>query len=262
MVQVLRNKKLATAFQVLVEIAANQPNIPQKLIAPKIGVTPQAVSEYVRELTKEGYLKATGRSRYRVSQEGVNFILKMAGELEEYSAVVAKAVTKISISPAIAWEDITPGQPVRLFMRDGILHASTTAGGGAKGIAISGAKRGEDLGIANLEGIVTLEAGKITIARVPGIESGGSSRIDPAHLKKAIRGKGTVAAIGLEALSALRKIGVEPRYHYGARQATIEAAQAGLSPFVVCVDNHITNLVQKLEEEHLSYRIQDLERTR
>ena len=261
MVQILQNKKLATAFQILVEVAANQPNIPQKLIALKIGVTPQAVSEYVRELTQEGYLEATGRSRYRVSQEGVNFILKMAGELEEYSTVVARAVTKISISTAIAWDDISPGQPVGLFMRDGILHAGGTDNNGARGIAVSRARVGEDVGIANLEGIVELKAGEVTIGKVPGIESGGSSRVDRGRLKKLASGKEPVAAIGLEALSALRKIGVEPRYRYGVRQAVIEAAHSGLSPLVVCVDNQITGLAKKLEEENLSYRILDMERS-
>lgn len=258
MVGVLKNKKLATAFQILVEIAANQPNIPQKLIAARVGVTPQAVSEHVRELARDGYLKAAGRSRYRVSQAGVNFILKMAGELEEYSAVVARVVTKISVTTALAEDDIAPGQAVALFMRDGILYASGTGRGGARGIAASRASAGEDVGIANLEGIVELKAGEVIIGKVPGIESGGSARVDRSLLRKKARGKETVAAIGLEALSALRKIGVEPRYRYGARQAVIEAAHSGLSPLVVCVDNQVTGLVKKLEEENLSYRILDL----
>ena len=53
MVQVLQNKKLATCFQILVAIAAGQPNIQQKSIAAGIGVPPQAVSEYVAELTRD-----------------------------------------------------------------------------------------------------------------------------------------------------------------------------------------------------------------
>ncbi|MFA5317573.1 MAG: winged helix-turn-helix transcriptional regulator [Dehalococcoidales bacterium] len=262
MVKILQNKKLATVFQILVEIAANQPNIPQKVIASKIGVTPQAVSEYIRELTRENYLEISGRSRYRVSQKGVNLILKMAAELEEYSAQVAKAVTKISIATALAIEKIVPGQKVPLFMRDGLLYAGGTgSSNGAWGIAASRAKHGEDVGITNLEGIVELEAGEITIAIVPGIERGGSAMVDRRFLKKLARGKEMVAAIGLEALSALRKIGVEPGYRYAARQAAIEAAQTGLSPLIVCVDSELSNLVNKLAEENISYRTLNLERT-
>ncbi|RLG22876.1 Crp/Fnr family transcriptional regulator, partial [Methanosarcinales archaeon] len=54
MVEVLHRKKDITKFQILVEIAAHQPNIKQKKIAEKIGVTPQAVSEYIKELIEEG----------------------------------------------------------------------------------------------------------------------------------------------------------------------------------------------------------------
>jgi putative transcriptional regulator len=42
MVEILQNKNSATRFQILVEIAASGPNIQQKDIATKLGVTPQA----------------------------------------------------------------------------------------------------------------------------------------------------------------------------------------------------------------------------
>lgn len=260
MVQILQNKKMATVFQILVEVAANQPNIPQKLIASKIGVTPQAVSEHIRELKSKGYLESRGRSRYRVSQEGVNFILKMAGELEEYSALVAKAVTKISIATALADEDIAPGQKVHLFMQDGLLYASGKGESSARGTAISRAKRGEDVGITNLDGIVALEPGEITIAVVPGIEKGGSAGVNRHFLKKLCRGKKMAAAIGLEALAALRRIGVEPAYRYASRQAVVEAAHAGLSPLVVCAESELNSLVKNLVEENLRYLTLNLAR--
>jgi predicted transcriptional regulator len=42
MPQVPWNKNLATKSQILVEVAANQPNIQQRAIANKLDVTPQA----------------------------------------------------------------------------------------------------------------------------------------------------------------------------------------------------------------------------
>ncbi|RJQ37834.1 MAG: winged helix-turn-helix transcriptional regulator [Dehalococcoidia bacterium] len=261
MVEVLQNKKTATVFQILVEIARNQPNIPQKLIASKIGVTPQAVSEHIRELKRKGYLQSQGRSRYRVSQEGVNFIFKMAGELEEYSALVAQVVTKISVVTALADGDITPGQAVGLFMRDGLLYAGVTGKSGARGVAISRARRGEDVGITNLEGIVALEPGEITIAVIPGIEKGGSAMADRRFLKKLCRGKEMVAAIGLEAFAALVKIGVEPACRYAPAQAVVEAAHAGLSPLAVCAAGELSSLVKKLVEENLRYLTLDMARS-
>ena len=49
MAEVLRSKNLATKFQILLEVAANQPNIQQKDIAGKLNITPQAVSGYVKD---------------------------------------------------------------------------------------------------------------------------------------------------------------------------------------------------------------------
>jgi len=47
---ILRSKREATRFQILVEIAEHQPSVRQQEIAEILGVTPQAVSEYIREL--------------------------------------------------------------------------------------------------------------------------------------------------------------------------------------------------------------------
>jgi len=47
-VEILRNKNLATRFQILVEIAASQPNIQQKNVARRFNLTPQAVSDYIK----------------------------------------------------------------------------------------------------------------------------------------------------------------------------------------------------------------------
>ena len=72
MVEVLQNKNLATRFQILVEIAAMQPNIQQRHIAKKLNITPQAVSDYIKQMLGAGLLTSDGRSRYRVSNDGVN----------------------------------------------------------------------------------------------------------------------------------------------------------------------------------------------
>jgi putative transcriptional regulator len=100
--QILRSKNLATKFQIMVEVAAHQPNIQQKDIAPRLGITSQAVSEYIRELIKDGWLSSEGRSRYRVTNEGVDWILQMSRQLHSYAWFVSKAVADISTTTAIA----------------------------------------------------------------------------------------------------------------------------------------------------------------
>jgi biotin operon repressor len=68
MAQILQSKNLATRFQIMVEIAANQPTVHQKSIAAKLNVTPQAISEYMMKLEQDGWVASDGRSKYRGRQ--------------------------------------------------------------------------------------------------------------------------------------------------------------------------------------------------
>ncbi|HCP60056.1 MAG TPA: Crp/Fnr family transcriptional regulator, partial [Dehalococcoidia bacterium] len=121
MVGILRNKNVATRFQILAEIAAGQPDIQQKDIARRLNITPQAVSDYIKRLLKEGLLTSAGRSQYRVSNEGVDWMLRHLKELQEYLEVVGKAVSNIKVSAAIAGCNLSRGQTVGLVMREGLL---------------------------------------------------------------------------------------------------------------------------------------------
>lgn len=256
MAQILRSKNLATKFQILLEVAANQPNIQQKDIASKLNITSQAVSEYVKELIKDGWLSSQGRSRYKVTREGVDWILRMARQLQSYSSFVSKVVSDISVSTAIAEDDLSGGQPVSLCMKDGLLFASPIMNDkGAKGIAISEARKGEDVGISNVEGVIKLKTGKITIGLIPNVQEGGSRNTDLVKLKEEIDKARLVGAIGIESLVALKQIGIELDYAYGVKEAAIEAAHSGLPFLVICVEEGVPVLVQRLEEENLDYKI-------
>jgi putative transcriptional regulator len=74
MVDILKNKNLATRFQILSEIADKGPNIQQRSIAEKLEVTPQAISDYVGQLIKEGFLILDDHTGYRITSNGVNWI--------------------------------------------------------------------------------------------------------------------------------------------------------------------------------------------
>jgi len=261
MAQILRSKNLATKFQIMLEIAANQPNIQQKDIATKLDITSQAISEYVKELIKDGWLSSQGRSRYRVTREGVDWILRMARQLHAYSSSVSKVVSDISTSTAIAEDDLSAGQLVSLHMKDGLLFASSgTSDKGAKGIALSGAKKGEDVGISNVEGVIKLEMGKVTVAEVPGVQEGGSRNTNLAKLKEEADRAKLVGAIGVESLVALKQIGIKPDYAYGVREAAVEAAYCGLPFLIICAEDSVSALVQRLDEENLNYVVVDLKK--
>ena len=262
MIQLLRSINLATKFQILAEVAANQPDIQQRDIAERLDLSPQAVSDYVRELVRDGWLVSEGRSKYRVTKEGVDWMIKGLREWQSYSDTVQKAIAGISVCAAVADCDISEGQKVGLLMRDGLLFATDDLSAEAKGVAVCNARKGEDVGISNIDGIVLLEIGRITVLRLPGIQRGGSRQTDLDKLKKVIQGRQLVGAIGIEALIALRKVGVEPTCSYGVREAVVEAARSGLSPAVVCVDADTSDLLKRLEEKNIDYEILDARKTK
>jgi putative transcriptional regulator len=257
-IEVLRNKNMTTRFQILVEIANAGPGVQQREIAKSLNITPQAVSDYIAQLSAEGLLATEGRARYRVTTQGVNWIIKTLRELGEYNAFIQRAITNLSVCAAIAGDDLKKGQRVGLEMKDGLLYASARRGQEASGTAITGAKAGEDVGISGIEGIVPLEVGRVTIVRVPGIQRGGSKKVNYGIVKERLARSDFVTALGLEALAALRKTKADFQ-HYGAAAAAIEAAKSGLSPLVVCVDNEAADLIARLEKERIAYQLFDAE---
>ncbi len=262
MTQVLRNKNLATKFQILLEIAANQPNIQQKDIARKIDVTSQAVSDNISKLEKDGWITSDRRSRYRITKEGVNWMLKSLRELQQYSSSAERVLTTITTWAAIAEADLKKGQRVSLVMKDGLLYASNYLGQGARGITASDANKDDDVGITDIEGIVALDIGQITVLEVPDIQRGGSKNVNLNKMKEGLAKGRLIGALGIESIIALRQIGIEPNYLYGVPQAAIEAARSGLPFVIVCASGESPALLQILHEENLKYTLIDTQNKR
>lgn len=249
---------MTTRFQILVEIANAGPSVQQREIAKNLNITPQAVSEYIAQLSGEGLLDAEGRAHYRVTNQGVNWIIKTLRELGDYNSYIQRAITNLSTCAAIAEDDLKKGQKVGLKMKNGLLFASASQQHEATGTAISSAQAGEDVGISGIEGIVPLEVGRVTILRIPGIQRGGSKKVNYNILKERLAKSDLVTAVGLEALAALHKAKADFQ-HYGAVAAAIEAAKSGLSPLVVCVDSEAADLIARLEKERIAYQLFDAE---
>ena len=256
--EILRNKNSATRFQILVEIAACGPAIQQKSIAAKLGFTPQAISSYIHQLLDEELVISTGRSTYKVSTIGVNWMLKVLRELHDYVSLVQQSVTNITACAAIAEHNVSQGQPVGLKMKDGLLFATNQIDEGARGIAVSSVRQGDDVDVSDIKGLVELTRGEITILRVPSMQKGGSRQVDLKRLQAQVNKSQQVGAIGIEALIALRRAEIEPRYLYGVTEAAMEAARCGLSFIVICTDDAIAGLINRLQEGNLNYELIDL----
>jgi len=259
MVNILQSKRDSSRFQILVEIAAHQPNLRQKEVAGRLGVTPQAISEYIKELVADGLVSTDGRMRYSITKEGVEWLLDGAAELKRYARVVMEEIiSHVSVWTALAELDLAEGERVSLEMRKGLLYANKKQGIDASGITISDAKAGEDVGVSDLKGLISLEEGKITVCKVPRVQAGGSRKVDVDLLKGIISGDRMIGALGIEALVALRKTGWEPDVVFGAKESAVEAAYHGIDSVIVSVDEQVPSLLERLESEGLKYELTDL----
>jgi putative transcriptional regulator len=259
MVNILQSKRESSRFKILVEIAARQPDVRQKEVAEQLGVTTQAISDYIRELVADGLVTTDGRTRYSVTKEGTEWLLEGAAELKKYARMVMEEVVQhVSVWAALAEVDLVEGERVSLEMKGGLLHANKKEGIGATGAAISDASAGEDVGVSDLKGLLSLEAGMIVVCKVPRVQAGGSRKIDSDLLKSKVAGSKNVGALGIEALVALRTAGREPNVMFGARESVIEAARLGISSVIVSVDEQIPKLLGRLESEGLKYELTDL----
>jgi putative transcriptional regulator len=164
----LRNKGDISRFQILVEIAEHQPAVRQQEIAEKIGVTPQAVSEYIRDLVDEGMVSMSGRSNYVVTKTGIAWVMENAASLEFYIRHIRRDVIQhISVWTALAADNLKKGDTVGLFMKNGILYAGKKKTA-ATATVYADAKKNEDVGICDVNGIIDHHEGIIHICKVPG----------------------------------------------------------------------------------------------
>ena len=259
MVDVLQSKSHRSRVQILVEIAAHQPNVRQKEVAESLGVTPQAISEYIKDLVRDGLVVTDGRMRYRITKEGVEWLLESAADLKRYASfVMDDIISQVSVWTAIADEDLDAGEKVYLKMRNGLLYASKEDRVEAMGGTSSDAVKGEDVGVSEQKGLISLENGTVTICKVPRIQLGGSRNVDLESLSQVITDDKLIGALGCEALVTLQKLGREPDVFFGAKESAVESAFHGRSSVIVCVDEQVPPLLSRLEGEGLKYVLLDL----
>ena len=259
MVDVLADKRSATRFRVLVEIADRQPAVSQGEIAEAVGVTSQAVSEYIRELVEDGLVTKEGRSRYRVTKEGVDWLLRTASDVRRYADRVSEDVLGgVNEDAAIATDAIAAEDTVSLAMREGLMRATPGDAGPATGIATTDAGAGEDIGVTGFEGIIDLEPGAVIVFQIPSVRSGGSDAADVDRLRTALADADLVVAAGVEAVVALRRADQEPAVTFAAGEVAADAASRGLDVVVVAVADAVGRVTDPLRDAGANYEVTDL----
>lgn len=261
--KVFKKKGELTKFQILAEIAKGQPHLRQKDIADKLGITVQAVSENLKTLVDEGWVETgSGQSRYKITKRGIEKVKKGAVDLRKYADQVLDTMnTYKSVWPALAMEDLDAGETVGLIMEDGTLYASKKETS-AYAEVLEQAKKGEDVALMNLNGIIKLEPGFVVIIKLPTINQGGSRacNLDQVHeiLQKYPEQFHRVGIMGTVSRALVNKLEINADFEFATPQATIAAAKRGLNILVFAVGKMSRTLTRKMDEEGISYVIEDI----
>ena len=255
---VLRSKRSATRYQILVGIAERQPAVSQREIADDIGITAQAVSDYLQDLIEEGYVRSPGRGRYEVTKEGVDWLIGRTDELRDFVTHVSEDVIgQVEIETAIATADIAEGDAVSLSMRDGVLRATPGTAGSTTAVAVTAAEAGRDVGVTDFEGVLDYDLGRVTAVSIPRVQDGGSAGVASETLLAHAGDCDLVATAGTEALVAARAAGLDPDVRFGTTQAVNEAAVRGLDVLLIAVADELSTHLDRLREETISYEVVD-----
>ncbi len=252
----LADKRTATRFRVLVEIADRQPAVSQGEIAEAVGVTSQAVSEYIRDLVDDGLVTKKGRSRYSVTKEGVDWLFQEAKALQRFADhVTGDVLGAVQEDTAIATAEIEAGQTVTISLDDGLLHATPGESGPATGVATTDAAEGTDVSVTAFEGIIEMDAGAVTVVQIPPAREGGSRAVDGEQLVESCQAADLVVADGVEAVVTLRAIDHEPAVTVAAGEVAAAAAAVGQRVTVVASTDTIGRVTDALREDTVSYEV-------
>ncbi len=258
MADVLDNQRSATRFRILVEIADRQPAVSQGEIADAVGITSQAVSEYIQALAADGLVRKDGRSRYRVTTKGVDWLLDESSEIRQYlEHVTGDVLGEVREDAAIAMDAIEAGETVSLSLTEGLLHARSGDGGAATGTATRGAAAGEDVGVTDFAGIIDIDPGHVTVVQVPPISRGGSRTVVTDQIQASCENEDVIVAAGVEAVAALDAAGITADTTFAAGEVAADAASRGLSVVVVATGNLVGRVTDPLTDAEVTYDIVD-----
>lgn len=259
--KILKKRGELTRFQILAEIAKNQPHLRQKDIADKLGITIQAVSENIKSLTDGGFVEIKEDTvRYHITKRGIEKLKREAMDLRKYADEVSETMnTYKSIWPAIAEKDVKAGDKVKLKMKNGILYASEDEAP-ASAEVLHNALKGEDVALTNLKGTIELKNGNVLIIRLPTINKGGSRS---CNLDKILRiyneGFDRVGIMGTISRAVVDKLNISPDFEFATPYATVAASKRGLNVLVFAVGKMTNSITKKLDEEGIHYKIEDVD---
>jgi len=182
--QAIRDLRKNTEMLILVKLLRT-PSVRMKDVAAELGITVQAVSQYISSMKRKGLLSVrTGRPA--PTRVGVQSVQEHFTSMKSEIDGILRKISVIDTCEAIAGKRIEKGQAVGLVMEDGMLLAYPNRKSSSRGVAAESADVGDDVLVGSLEGIVDLELGKLLVIETPSELEGGSKNANPVRLRQVL----------------------------------------------------------------------------
>ncbi len=239
---------LSKKLMILLEVATGKyHNLTQ--IAEKVGITKQGVSEYLKKMKEDGLIEVV-EGEYKATMKGIEKLFSYLSQLEKYMEEKRKKLNIMETCSAIAGNEIKKGEKVALFMKNGYLYAFSNRKSSSYAEAIENAKKGEDVAIKNIRGIIELSLGKIFLFSLPSAEKGGAKRVNIKRLKEKIEkiNVDKIGVMGIVGKVALDNAEVKYDFEFCPINSAIEACQKGLNVALVGEKKEIRHAISMIEE--------------
>lgn len=190
---------------------------------------------------------------YKLTQQGVEFLHKNISELKEFLDTKIEGLDIINVCTALAAQNLKKGEAVNLSMQNGILYTTTKKPPKSKstssGVILYDVKKGDDVAVVNLSGILEYEFGNLTILTLPSAQDGGTQRISLTKFKRYLSKTkpDRLAVYDLIGYNLLAKIGKRPEIEFSALPASIEATQKGFNVLLLTSTDTLSDIISQLE---------------
>lgn len=224
----LREKALSTRVLIILELATGR-HSRLASIADQIGITKQAVSDYIKKMRDDDLVRVVD-GEYKATVQGIQFMHRHLLDLKQFLDDTLAKLNIVKSDTALAGDVIAKGDTLGLFMEDGLLTAYSARTSPSRGTARHDAAPGEDVAIDDMEGIVQYELGTIHLFELPGPREGGTRALNVDQLATALdtASPDRIAVADVVARAALHKTGRSYDIELAPHHAALEAAQRGL----------------------------------
>jgi putative transcriptional regulator len=245
-----------TEFQILTELAQQQSRMRQRDVADSLGVTVQAVSKHFRRLLAEDLVTFSG-VEYILTPQGRERLIEYTNFLQAQTRKAASCLRMERLWSAIASKPIRRGEEVGIVMKNGILCAVSRSCKDAKafGVAIAESSKGEDVALHNLRGRVSLRRGRVLVVTIPGINRGGSKRVDLEKVRKIHTrfNPQRIGVMGTVARVVANKLDLKVDLEFGVSRSAAMAALRGLDVLVLSTGRMTNRVLEEVEKVNIRY---------